>query len=340
MVKARDAEKQLVVLDINPIVAGLIDASNYYTIPRTLICSEEYIDTTPTSKTIINVRDVAIQSQPIIPLSFKRAFSIALALVNEMVGQYVQYRMPISSLDTIAIALTENDTLVPDRVQMTLAEDFLCLDSVDSLVIDLQQTISTYILPNTWRQWDVINTTNVIALLGGEDHRIAEWKRQNPQWEYTDENTKLVIDIATLTNYLANVIKSINPQAFGYILPTSLVMDALQRYYPHLNNRHNTQMLYEAVPKFLNMSNDEFYHCYTRQLIKAFMDTHIRVYTDRRSFYKVDVTPSQQLVFTLEPLPTSMKDRYYWDIKQAIENGDWVPEIDRRNLQAYERTQR
>jgi len=334
-------QKSLVVFDIKPMINKLIAASEYYTVSRDVMCTVQFTEKTPHGVMRSTWDDVVMQSEPITKLDTKRAFNILLELVKETVDRFVRYRMPSLSVDVIAENLT--GSAAPTQLELNMVDDFLCMDIVDEVVVDITHIACGHVMENPWRQWDVVNTPNLIIMVGGEDHRVEEWYRQNPQWD-NDSECQLILDIRSIRNYLNSVMRELNESALGIISPDDLLVDGLGRLYGHLEIRRENNAIYQIadIPtkQFFNLTPSEFYEQYTRQLIKAVIDVNIKIHTSRQSFYRVDVTSDGHLKFIREPLPVTMAETYYNEIKAAIDSGDWVPERERRELMHYERANR
>jgi hypothetical protein len=327
-------EQSFIVLETTGYLNTLIEASHDCARETVTalkpITRQVFVD----GKVEITYDDEEIPLEPIKPLSRPRAMKLLAALVEECVSQYVRYRMARSPLPAIAAAL--RDTVTPSGYDYVVAEHFLCMPEVDSMVIEMTRQIGFHVAEDTWRQWDIAATPYMIGLIGGQDYRIAEWERAHGV--DPDENMKLTVDISAVVNYLHTQLTGHYGEVARKIPLRAVVMDAIHRRFPKVEFQP-----FEAVPfdLFASLgieSYELFYEKFIHEVMDAFGVTFLLTRIDRTIHYRAEITGNFTLVFYASERPKNEEALYFHELKQSIERGDWVPERERRRLDDYERT--
>lgn len=277
---------------------------------------------------------------PLPRMDNRRAMCILQALADETISQFTHYRMHNNPVPAIAQAL--RDCAVPDPLDLLLAENFLCSDIVDGVVLEFNRQLSHHISGHPWRQWQLMATPRLMALIGGKDFRIAEWERYHGG-EYAEGDEFLRVNITSTANFIQHQI------ATGLNIPHDkvpiydLMLDGLRRQCPELIFQ-NDYSLYPNMIAAMGVRNYEaFYHTYIREPIESFVMMFMHGHMDRDNWmmrgeqYNAEFTTTNQLVLTRRSRSVDLDERRYRELRQSVDAGDWLPEREIRWMEQYER---
>lgn len=330
-----------VVLDTMGYVNALIHASEAYT-KKPFVAQEsrvtgqyrlEDMGGQQVSRFETIEEDVEITVPPVTKLTRPRALLIVKALVDEYVSQTVRYRTPVSPVVNIAQAL--RDCAIPENADMLLAEDFLTNELVDTTVIELHRMLNTHIGSEVWRQWDVFDTPSMLALIGGQDYRIADWERTHGYSE--DENECLTVDISTVANYIYQQLYTHIGEASRHIPLRPMLMDAIRRRYPRVVFGQDGPCTEEILLNMGVPSYEEFFQRFVDPVMKDFDLMFLRSNIKPFMPYRAELTQTFTVRFYHSELPQNEEASYFEELRQSIVRGDWIPERERRRLEEYER---
>jgi hypothetical protein len=103
------------------------------------------------------------------------------------------------------------------------------------------------------------------------------------------------------------------------------------------NKAHGTDALYQAIQSQLHMDYETFYHQFVKEVFEAFQIYFFLARLDAGIAYQTKLKGTSTLVFCAQQPPRDTEERYFHDLKQSLERGDWVPESERRRLAEWER---
>lgn len=325
-------KKTFIVLDTASHINALIRASEYYAQPRQVMTATMVMD--PVEKELVET-DGEVTVEAIPKMTRARAMLILTAMYKEVLSSSLFYRSFDDQLDVVAMAL--RDCAVPEEIDRVVAEDYLGLDEVDNVQIEVQNSVTSYLGGKVWQQWDLIETPYLLALLGGQDYRIAQWERANGH-DHRDDDMTLTVDVATVANYIKQQLILYRGETVAAQIPIApIIADAIQRRYPLVEFSNHKTVPYEQIQTLLGTDYEHFYNTFIRQVIDAFRSYFLIANLDSSIPYRGEVTKTFNLVFCATKLPRNDEERYFHDLKQSIELGDWVPEAEHRRLNEYER---
>lgn len=333
-------QQTFLVIDSNGFVNALIQASHDYVTEPPLVTQITRVQTgtrtTPTGTfPIYEEQETEVPAAPIAPLDRLRAIGILQALTDECLSQILYYRTHRSPVQAVARYL--RNCAVPTAQDLELADHYLCIPTVDSVVIELHRQITQHVGDELWRQWDLVPVPHLVGLIGGKDYRIAEWERHQQMRTATAPN-QVTVSIATLANYiLQQLLGRFGPHASQLPLQ-SIIAEALQRYYPQLVFSDLPEIPLEQLRQWGYPHYNQFYFDYVRTVMDAFHSTFLASRIDPDQLYTAQITPGFVLVLTPAGGSKQTEERRYHDLKFSLSNGDWIPERDRRWLEEYERT--
>lgn len=277
------------------------------------------------------------KKQVVVPiLTRDEAIKIIWTLVDECLAQYVNYRKPNNQTAELAAILTRKDRV--DSKDIALTEDFLCMEPVDNMIIDLMWQVGHHVSSNRWRQWDLHAIGDLIVLIGGQDYRIAEWERLTDYHTSVDENLHVQIDVATLANYIQQTLVRHLGEA-GYGVPVKpFILDAVARQYPNTQLGESLVIPSDALARAGLGGYEAFWSEHLRDALQVFLSTCVHTRIDSALPYRVTITDTYLLEFRAMERPKTERDRLYWELRESLERGDWLPERDRRFMEEYERT--
>lgn len=281
----------------------------------------------------VREEDVEVTIPPITPLDRPRAMLIVRALVEEYLSQTLRYREPESATTVIAQAL--RDCAIPEAHDMYLAEDFLTHETIDSMLIDLHLQLGKHLNGEQWRQWEVFETSRMMALVGGQDYRIVEYHRQHGM-EDRAEGEVLSVEINTVANYIHQQLCVRIGEAAKQIPLRPMLIDAITRRYPRIAFGLQ-QAAHEHAMRLGVMSYEAFFREFIDPVMKDFDLMFLRINIDPHRPYTAEITQGFTLRLYHAELPADEEARACEELRQSIERGDWIPERERRRLEAYER---
>lgn len=334
-------QNTFIVLDTQGLMNALIHASEDY-IRRPIVAQEcrvsgQYCQVDVGGRVArrweTTEEDIETVISPITKLTRPRAMLIMKALIDECISQTVRYRAPASPLAYIAQAL--RDCAIPEDTDLQLAEHFLSHDLVDTTVIELHRLLTTHIDNQTWRQWDVFDTPTMLALIGGQDYRIAEWERQHGQ--HDEDADGMSVDISTVANYIYQQLTRHIGDAARHIPLRPMLMDAIRRRYPRVVFGQDGPFTEELLLGLGVPSYEEFFQRFVDPVMKDFDLMFLRVNLKPFMPYRAEMTQTFTVRFYHAELPHDEEASYFEDLRQSIVRGDWIPERERRRLEEYER---
>lgn len=328
-------QQSFIILETNGLINSLIRASEHYTQPRSLnvIRRETLIDPTTQARKI-SERDETITMEPIQKLDRKRASMILMALFNEALSQLLRYKTPISPVPTVAQALRNVAIIESDDI--SFAEDFLTREDVDALTIDIHKKIHDFVAGSEWRQWDLVETASIFALVGGEDYRIIEWEQHHGHYR-DEEDYVLNVDVSNIQKYITTQLVKTYGTAARQIPVMAVIAEAIERWYPLVSfKQHSKTIPYEYI-QHMGLNYEEFYQNYVKQVIETFRVFFLLSRLNSGIPYTAEFAADGRMTFRAEERPKNDEDRYFHDLKISVERGDWIPESELRKLHEWER---
>ncbi len=334
-------QNTFIVLDTQGFMNALIHASEYYArrpiVARECRVTGQYrqmdVGGRLATRWETSEEDVESVIPPITTLTRPRAMLVMKALIDECVSQSVRYRTPTSPIPNVAQAL--RDCAIPEDEDLLLAENFLSHELVDTTVIELHRMLGNHIGGQAWRQWDVFDTPSMLALIGGQDYRIAEWERQHGHSEADEDG--LSVDISTVANYIHQQLARHIGEAAHHIPLRPMLMDAIRRRYPRVVFGQDGPCTEELLLGMGVPSYEEFFQRFVDPVMKDFDLMFLRSNLQPFMPYRAEMTQTFTVRFYHAELPQDEEASYFEDLRQSIVRGDWIPERDRRRLEEYER---
>lgn len=269
------------------------------------------------------------------------------ALIREMVDKHLYYRQPQSATPMLASALYTAwpDDQVNIHWQIAVTEALLTENRVDMAMLDVETQVFAHIGKNEasrWREWRVISIPGTLTgLVSGEDYRIQEFHRLQRE---TSPNSAVDVSIASLVNYLQRQILAELGQSGVDLLPMvpAMVMDVLVASYPRMCDvedlTRRTLVAYSWA--HANLSYQGFLQRYVRSPVDGFVNSYLSGHLDALGYYEVYLTSRNELLIYPSTPDEYQERREMQEIRQSLENGDYVPESERRQLAVYERRYR
>jgi len=326
-------EQSFTVLDVRGYVNGLIAATHQYTVnPMVVNLTTTHVHPTTGVATDVEERRVL---DPLPPLNQPRAMMILTALTEEIISQMSFYKLRYDPLPAIAQALL--DKAVPEDNDYIIAEEFICNDAVDTVLIELSRQVGFYINAQTWRQWEVASTHQLMGLIGGKDFRVAEWELYHGAG-YRKDNEALRVNLLPTKDYIQSTLNHALNTPYGQLPMHGVVVDAL--------SRHNTHHRFEKAPmlplielKHLGFAQySEFYHRFVSEPIDSFILLFLQNRLDPNQSYVLELTVDFQLIATQRDHTPNEEQRHYRELRANVDAGDWVPEREIRWMNSYEKT--
>lgn len=284
--------------------------------------------------------EVSVTMEPLPRLDTTRAMQIVQALADETLSQLTMYRVHANPVPMIAQAL--RDCINPTDDDVILAENFLCNDTVDGVVLELARQVGQHVAGNPWRQWQMLAAPRMMAMVGGKDFRVAEWEKQHGN-EYGDGDEFLRVNITSTVNFIQYSIAHGLNIPLDHIPIHALVLDGLRRHCPDFVFKNN----YTLYPRMLSSMGvtdyESFYQAFIREPIESFvmMFLHHNLERDhwleRGERYNAEFTETYQLVVTRRSQTVGLEERRYRDLRQSVDAGDWLPDREIRWMEEYER---
>lgn len=332
-------QQVFIVLDTRDHVRRLIEASKYFT---------KEVNVTYSSVSRVGVKegqyefvgdDVEATCAPIKLLDKSRALFILNGLYTEALTAIVPYHRTKSSIDTVAIGL--RDCAVPDKIDYAMAEEFLSLDEVDQVVLDIELEMNNLIKDNKWQQWNIVETPYMLGVIGGEDYRIVEWTRHFGHVSSANDR-EVTVDIATIARYIQAQFIERNPELGAKIALKPIIADAIMRRYPLVEFDTIGTIKTDVIAEVTGNEYEVIYSQFIKPVFDVFNLTYLLKRIDTSLSYTADITTDMKLVFETKEQPRDPDELYFEmvELKQSIERGDWVPERERRQLADYERSLR
>ncbi|ARV77207.1 hypothetical protein FDI21_gp036 [Pseudomonas phage Noxifer] len=112
---------------------------------------------------------------PLTPFDDRRAQAFVHALIKSNVSSYLAYSEGDTQSD-IMCELLFGDGVVMTNRHLAFVNDFLTVEEIDDLNLELDMHVGRYLERETWAVVDIFDTGNMISLVVQEDMRIREWK--------------------------------------------------------------------------------------------------------------------------------------------------------------------
>lgn len=318
---------QFVMLDVNGLTDILVAASRYYAANPIRVLSEYTHGPGGVSTSHHQVVDC------INPIDARGAIKIVEALVKERISQSVRYLNYESAIPVIASVLTGK--VFPTEEELNVTEHFISHPDVDGVCIELADQVSRYVQPRSWQQWEVITTRSAVALVGTKDYRIDEWERYHA---VVDEDQSVSVDVHTIAQYMWTKLTTHYGELANHISIPMLIMDAIHRLYPNVELSKQYQPITDA---FLNQLGDVGYIGFCKQFVDPVMHDfgvmfvlHNLKNTQR---YRAELNTNFTLVFHPLEETRESKQRYFSELRESMERGDYIPPSERRRLEEHER---
>lgn len=272
-----------------------------------------------------------VKVDPIPELSNARRDLILKALLQETVDQHCRFRMPDNPINEIAQALC--DCAIPDTNQLQIAESFLCHDPVDNMVVSIMSEVGAMISKNAECEWTLMHGNSMWALIRGRDYRIEEYERLTKDTGGEGVSIQLTSLIQYLRKQTQNVVGSNCPE----IPWQTLVINAINLRYPLIEFEQPTVGVFpDTELQQLGWQRSDIYEQLVQPTVAAFIVSFLlgRVETSRE--YKAKLSDKFLLTITPTVKARTQLERYMLELRESINNGDWVPEADRRQLEYWE----
>lgn len=320
-----------VAMDVLSYRTALMMYVEQYRQSNPTVLTERVVGSGPTeSVDIIRVPVTTLQ-----PLTRQGAHKILEILTRERLSMFCMYMNSYEASYEVAQVLHGKDR--PDEIERRNAELFLTTDSMDNLTEEINQAVGQYVDIGTYRDWQVVSTPTMIAMIGGDDRRLIEWHQQNDD-QSLQPNEECRVDVRPLMGYLYRHLQA----TFGVeILQwpiTPLLADAVVRYFPNLGFPDEAPVPYVDLTAFGITNYNEFYYHFLANAVNTLCGTYLSAYINREVLHHATITPSGYLAVQVADSPRAIEAQACQEIRLAVERGDWVPEGDRRRLNQFERT--
>lgn len=268
------------------------------------------------------------------PLTRERAQVILEAFVRESLSNILAYQKPISALHMTACAL--HNTHYPTEIQLLNTEHFITEDVVDELHCEVMLEVEHHVGIGSWNEWYAVRTSHLVGLINtNQDHRIREWERQQAyQIEMPPEGEFFGLD--DVVNHISTQIR----MSLGHYPPLGhlyeIVMGAIARLTGNIIfvNEYDIPL---ANPDIRLQQYERFYEDVIEWTVRGFMTVQVSGRLKPMARYHAMITPQGQLHLTEARSGIVQDHAHYRDLCMSLENGDWIPERDRRWLEEYER---
>lgn len=145
-------------------------------------------------------------AQPLRPFDAARAVSFTHALVKNIVTSYLAHTATDSQTDVIAELLFGEGTKLTPAIS-SFVDDFLTVEEIDNLFIDIDQQVAHILKRDTWNIVDTFDMGSTISIVVREDLRIKEWKQMKG---YVGKySPTLDLDLSEMISYLRSTTNRI-----------------------------------------------------------------------------------------------------------------------------------
>lgn len=278
--------------------------------------------------------DTYVNLPPTVAIDLTGARRMVSALLNEHLTALTPYNAGTESIPEIARVLTGRERITRDDI--LLAENFLTEERVDNLVLDLTGQLDKYVLPEPWRQWDVVDKHTYFGLIGGQDYRATLYE-QSQQLAPMNHNKQLVLDL----RHCAGAIQEQLRRVFGSIAMYEITARPLIAYGIHLWLPNISLLVRQELPLSLLQSYNTGSGPLTFEKVyemvagntMSFICNDLKLKIDKNKLYSADVTDACELVIYPKENPEWREQQEIEDLRRSIERGDWVCESDRRRVE-------
>jgi hypothetical protein len=142
----------------------------------------------------------ALTATPLIPFDDHRAVAFVHALLKANLSTYLAYAEPDTQNDILA------KLMFGENVELTVfhtafVNDFLTVDEIDDLYIDLDLQLSRILERDTWAIVDIIDMGKSLSIVVQEDMRIREW-REMKGYSSGGFTPAMELDLSEMFTYL------------------------------------------------------------------------------------------------------------------------------------------
>lgn len=301
------------------------------------------------------------------PMTLNEAKEFLVSMVTDLVNARVMYPTEKRDKNEFAKALFSNPSPDLNKVTERVMKDFLKVDEVTSINIDMYNLVTKHVEHNTWDQWTVMAVGNCVSLLSGRDYRVVEWEVLTG-WRGEDHHF-LEIDLSNVITYLKDAVNRslgvcpvIHPDKPGEVFQVKpgnvidfkpMIKDVLEDLYPRISFSDSLHLTSSEVrhtfrPEEINLTRLAMYgiHNYTKfrdHFIKPAIESFGFVHLTRR------LDNSDQYIATLDNwnmLTIDYADSSQWrkpkneqteleSLAESLIAGDWLPEKDRIRAERF-----
>lgn len=142
----------------------------------------------------------ALLAKPLVALDKDRAIAFTHALVKTVVTSFLAYEVTDTQSDILAKLMFGEDATLEKEIQYFI-DDFLTVDEIDNIYIDIDQQIATLLNRASWNVVDIFDMGHSISIVVQEDIRIREWKQMKGMYKGGFSPT-VDLDLSSMIAYL------------------------------------------------------------------------------------------------------------------------------------------
>lgn len=142
----------------------------------------------------------ALATTPLIPFDDHRAVAFVHAILKSQISSYLAYAKGDTQTDVLAKLLFGEDVKIT-AFHCAFVNDFLTVDEIDDMYLDLDMQLSRILNRDTWAIVDVIDMGKSLSIVVQEDLRIREW-REMKGWSNGGFTPAMELDLSEMFTYL------------------------------------------------------------------------------------------------------------------------------------------
>lgn len=227
---------------------------------------------------------------------------------------------------------------------------------------NMTKQISAYVEDQTWVDWNVITSVNLISLVEGEDHRITEFHKVDKAVEELDgvgNEAVVTVQCSNPINYLYTQFKNRYSGLLAKVkatyddpmtqvddfyrkmvyqffedpteLITALFCEGVVRVNPQIELSAVCPKVNHTLIKLLNIFDIETFHReVVSKLILAFGMGRLGYAVKRDESYKLEYYLSTNIMAIFEKKFTSLTEKYEEELLHSFIRGDFLPYEERK----------
>lgn len=271
-------------------------------------------------------RDVEVKHPPFPKMDERRARVILRMLLEETLSQLLPYKKPY--LDKAALVeLLYNQKGAGAGYEDMIADEFLSMDMIDSMTVDLNNFLMMVVSEGVWLEWIIIDQPYGIYLASGDDHRIMEYNRRHGNCSATDSR----IDVYELIRYIRG---SIAPPQVSLNWIKTIILDVIADI---SGNVFSTDGSLAVESHDLGKRESIELANRVKEAVTAFYRFQIlNQYFPKGRFFDIFFRGDRYIYSKPRNDNVSSRMRRMIEIKLSVQNGDFVPKEELDELYNYE----